>query len=175
MSLTLHICFELNWIPLIIGSSQLSLWIVFPLKLMATYYLNFLLFVIHWGIIDNCKVWTKSSMVMFGTSCTLVTKRNCLDWILEWQNALEICVVRMIFVLCLNVHLCTMKFLGVGIVCNFRYLGSVLWNPWFVPLAISSMILCPHVYKLAVAECIILFTSFQIFQEPRSTWAPMSI
>ncbi len=41
---------------------------------------------------------------------------------------------------------------------------------------ISYVILCPLVYKLAVAKCtMLLFTSFQIFQKPLSTWAPMSI
>jgi hypothetical protein len=68
-----------------------------------------------------------------------------------------------------------MKFLKVVIVCNLQYMGSVLWNPWFAPLVVTFAILRPLVYKLAVVECIMLFTSFQIFQKSWSTWAPMLI
>ncbi len=57
-----------------------------------------------------------------------------------WQNALDICVVKMILVLCFSNLLCIMKFFGVGI-----YLGSVLWNPQSVPSDISFKILCPLV------------------------------
>jgi hypothetical protein len=61
------------------------------------------------------------------------------------------------------------------IVCSFRYLSNVLWNPRSVPLIVSFVILYPLVHKLAVAKCKMLFISFQIFQELQSTWAPMSI
>jgi hypothetical protein len=78
--------------------SQLSLWIVFPQNSMMTYYLNFLLCVIHWDILDNCKVWIESMMVMLGASCRPLTSRIYLDWALEWWNALDICVGRIILV-----------------------------------------------------------------------------
>jgi len=58
-------------------------------------------------------------MVMLGASCRLVTSRIWLNWASKRQNALDICVVIMILVLCFNVFLHTMKFLGVAIVCNF--------------------------------------------------------
>jgi hypothetical protein len=53
-----------------------------------------------------------------------------------------------------------MKLLGVVIVHSFQYLDSASWNPWFVPLVVSFVILCPLVYKLTIAKCIMLFTNF---------------
>jgi hypothetical protein len=47
--------------------------IIIPQNSMVTYYLNFLLFVIHWDILENWKVWIESMMVMIGASCILVT------------------------------------------------------------------------------------------------------
>jgi hypothetical protein len=155
--------------------SQLNLWIVFPQNPMVTFYFNFLLCVIHWDILDNYKVWIESMMVMFGASCKLVTSKICLDWVSEWPNALDICVVEMIFVLCFNVLMNAMKLTEVAIVHSYQYLGSVSWNPWSISSIISSVTLCPLVYKLVVAECIMLFTNFQIFQEPWSTWVPIYI
>jgi hypothetical protein len=142
---------------------------------MVTYYLSFFLCVIHWDNANNCKVWTKRSMVMLGASCRLITLKFHLDWASKWWNALDICVVRMIIIFYFNVLLCAMKFLSIGIVRNFWFLGNVSWNSQFVPSAISSTLLPPRVYKLVVVECIMLFTNFQIFQEPQSTWAPMPI
>jgi hypothetical protein len=102
-----------------------------------------------------CKLQTSNIKNLFG-----------LGFII-WQSTLDICVVKMILVLCFNNLLHTMKFFGVGI-----SLGNVLWNLWSVPSDVNSLILCPPVYKLAVTECIMLFTSFEIFQKPPSTWAP---
>jgi hypothetical protein len=68
-------------------------------------------------------------MVMFGASYKLVTSRICLDWVSEWQNALDICVVKMIIIFYFNVLLRTMKLVVVAIVPNYQYLGSVSWNP----------------------------------------------
>jgi hypothetical protein len=57
----------------------------------------------------------------------------------------------------------------LGVWVSSSHLAKVgLWH-------ISSTILPPHVYKLVVPKYIMLFTSFQIFQELRSTWAPMPI
>jgi hypothetical protein len=142
---------------------------------MVTYYLGFLIFVIHWDNPDNCKVWTKSLMVMFGASCRPITLWIHLGWASERQNALDICDVKMIIVLCFSIILGAMKFLGMGIVYNFRYPSSVSWNPQSIPLAVSYVILPPPIYKLVVLKCIMLFTSFQIFQKSWSTWAPMPI
>jgi hypothetical protein len=63
----------------------------------------------------------------------------------------------------------------VGIICNFKYLDNVSWNPQSIPSTVSSTILCPYVYKLVVAKCIMLSTSFQISQEPQFIWGPMPI
>jgi hypothetical protein len=73
---------------------------------------------------DNYKVWIKSLMVMLGASYKPITSRIRLDWALECPNALDIYVVRMIIVLYISVLLCVMKFLGVEIIDNFRYLGA---------------------------------------------------
>ncbi len=62
------------------GPSQLSLWINFLLNLMVTYYLNFLLSIIHWDNLENCKVWIESSMIMFGASCKPVILKIHLGW-----------------------------------------------------------------------------------------------
>ncbi len=142
---------------------------------MVTYQLNFLLSIIHWENLDNCKVWTESSMVMLGADCRPVILRIPLNWVSKQQNALDICVVKMILILYFIILMCAMKFLGMGIVCNLKNISNVSWNPWFVTLVISFVILLPHVYKLVMLKCIILFISFQIFQEPWSTWAPMPI
>jgi len=53
MSLTLHAYFELKSLDY----GAITMQIVFPLNLMVIYYLNFLLFVIHWDIPNNCKVY----------------------------------------------------------------------------------------------------------------------
>ncbi len=166
---------SLFWIevPWIRGHCNWVCEFFFPQKSMVTYYLSFFMFVIYWDTPDNCKIWIKSKMVLFGVSYKLITSRIRLDWALERWNVLDICVVKMILVLCFNVLLCTMKLLRVAIICNFQYLGNVLWNPWFVPSIVSFAILCSHVYKLVVVKCIMLFTSFQIFQELQSTLAPM--
>jgi hypothetical protein len=131
---------------------------------MGTYYLSFLLFVIHWDILDNCKVWTKSLMVMFGASCRSITLRIHLDWALERQNALDICVVEMIIVLYFKFFLCAMNFLGVGIVHSFEYLGNVLSNIQSIPLVISFAILPPHVYKFVVANVLCCSQVSKIFK-----------
>jgi hypothetical protein len=60
-------------------------------------------------ILENCKVWIKSMMVMFGASCRPLTSRNRLDWALKWWNDLGICVIRIIIVFYFNIILCTMK------------------------------------------------------------------
>jgi hypothetical protein len=58
-----------------------------------------------------------------------------------------------------------MKLFGVAIIPSFQNLGIVLWNLWFEPFVVSFAIPRPLVYKFAIAKCIMLFTSFQIFQE----------
>jgi len=58
-------------------------------------------------------------MVMLGASCRPVTSRMRLDWASEQPNAFDICVVRMILLLCFNVLLCTMKLDGVAIVHSY--------------------------------------------------------
>ncbi len=98
-----------------------------------------------------------------------------MDRASNWRNALDICVVRMFLSSILALFSMQWSFFGVGIVHNFQYLHIGLWNPRFIPLVVSFAILPPLVYKLVVVECIMLFTSFQIFQEPWSTWAPMPI
>jgi hypothetical protein len=114
-------------------------------------------------------------MVMLGASCRLVTSRINLDWTLERRNALDICVVRMIIILCFNIILCAMKLVGVAIVPNYQYLGNVSYNPRSVLLVVSFATLHPLVYKLVVAKYIVLFKNFQIFQELQSIWAPIHI
>jgi hypothetical protein len=57
-------------------------------------------------------------MVMLGVSCRLITSKIILDWALKRQNALDICVVKMIIVLYFNVLLRAMKSLGVVIICT---------------------------------------------------------
>jgi hypothetical protein len=154
--------------------SQLRLWIVFPQNSMVTYYLSFLLCVICWDIINNCKVRIESTMVMLGASCKPITSIIHLDWASEWGNALDICVVRMIIVLCFNVLMCTMKLVGLAIVPIYQYLGSISWNPLSIPLAVSSATFHPPIYKLEVLKCIMLFINFQFFQKPWSTWGTHS-
>jgi hypothetical protein len=63
-------------------------------------------------------------MVMLGANYKPITSRIRLNWASECQNALDIYVVIMIIVLYINAFLCIMKFLGVGIICSFRYLGA---------------------------------------------------
>ncbi len=157
------------------GPSKSSMWIAFTQNLTMTYSLNFLLFTIHWDILENCKVWTKNMMVMFGASCRQMTSIIHLVWALEQRNVLVIYVVEMIIVLCSNILLLAMKLFGVAIIPSFQNLGIDSWNLWFVPSVLSFMVLCPPAYKFAVAKCIVLFTSFQIFQEQQSTWASMHI
>jgi hypothetical protein len=53
---------------------------------------------------------------MLNASCRPITLKIHLNYTLQRQNALDICVVRMIIVLCFSILLCTMKFLGMGIV-----------------------------------------------------------
>jgi hypothetical protein len=65
-------------------------------------------------------------MVMLGARYRPITLKIRLGWALEQQNALDICVVRRIFVLYFSVFLQVMKFLKVVIVCNLQYMGSVL-------------------------------------------------
>lgn len=96
-------------------------------------------------------------MVMFGASCKQMTSIIHLVWALEQWNALVIYVVEMIFVLCSNIRLLTMKLFGVAIIPSFQNLGTVSWNLWFVPSVVSFTLPCPHVYKFTVAQCIMLF------------------
>ncbi len=109
---------------------------------MVTYYLSFLLFTIHWDVQDNCKVWTRNMIVMFGASYRQATSRIHLVWALKQWNVLVIYVVRMIIVLCFNILLLAMKLFGVANIPNFQNLGTVLWNLWFVPSIVSFAI--PH-------------------------------
>jgi len=122
----------------------------------------------------NCKVRIESTMVMLGASCKPITSIIHLDWASEWGNALDICVVRMIIVLCFNVLMCTMKLVGLAIVPIYQYLGSISWNPLSIPLAVSSATFHPPIYKLEVLKCIMLFINFQFFQKPWSTWGTHS-
>ncbi len=77
MFLTSHACSKLK--SLDYGAIRIEFVNFLPLHLMVTYYLSLLLFIIHWDILDNCKVWTKSLMVMFSASCKLVTSIFHLD------------------------------------------------------------------------------------------------
>jgi hypothetical protein len=77
MFLTSHACSKLK--SLDYGAIRIEFVNFLPLHLMVTYYLSLLLFIIHWDILDNCKVWTKSLMVMFSASCKLVTSIIHLD------------------------------------------------------------------------------------------------
>jgi hypothetical protein len=54
-------------------------------------------------------------MVMFSASCKPVTLKIHLDWALKQRSALDICVIKMIFVLCFNILLHAMRLLGVVI------------------------------------------------------------
>jgi hypothetical protein len=117
MSFTLHVYFELK--SLDYEAITIEFVNCLPTKSMVTYYLTFVLFVIHWDNSNNCKVWTKRSTIMLGASCRTITLKIHLDWASKQQNALDICVVKMILILYFNVLLCIMKFFGVGIVCNF--------------------------------------------------------
>jgi hypothetical protein len=60
-------------------------------------------------------------MVMFGASCKPVTSKICL----ERQNVMDICVIKLIFVLCCSILLHAMKLFGVAIVHYFQYLDNV--------------------------------------------------
>jgi hypothetical protein len=71
----------------------------------------------------------------------------------------------MIFVLYFNMFMGIMKLVRVVVVCSFRYLGIVSPNLQLVPLTVSYVIF----YQLVLIKYIMLFTSFQIFQEPWST------
>jgi hypothetical protein len=77
-SLTLHACFELKSFDY--GAITIEFVNCFPTNLMATYYLSFLLFVIHWDNLNNYKVGTEILMVMLRVNCRLVTSRIHLDW-----------------------------------------------------------------------------------------------
>jgi len=57
-------------------------------------------------------------MVMLGADCRPVILRIPLDWVSKQQNALDICVVKMILILYFSI-------LGVGIVCNLKNIGNV--------------------------------------------------
>ncbi len=59
-----------------------------PTKSTMRNYLSFVLSIIHWDNLDNCKVWTKRLMVMFGASCKLVTLKFHLDRASEQQKCL---------------------------------------------------------------------------------------
>jgi hypothetical protein len=102
------------------------------------------------------KIWTLKLATFKASTCIGVLD----DWALKWWNALDIRVVKMIVIFYFNIFMCSMKLLGVAIVYNFQNLGSVSWNPWFIPSIVSSTNLHPHVYKLVVVKCIMLFTSF---------------
>jgi hypothetical protein len=110
----------LKWSPLTMGPSQLNLWIFFSQNSMVPYVLSYVLFVVHSDILDNCKLWIESMMVMLGVSCKLVTSKIHLDWALEQRSAFDICVVKMILVLYLNVLLHVMKFGVVIIFATFN-------------------------------------------------------
>jgi hypothetical protein len=55
---------------------------------------------------------------MLGADCRPVILRIPLDWVSKQQNALDICVVKMILILYFSI-------LGVGIVCNLKNIGNV--------------------------------------------------
>jgi hypothetical protein len=57
---------------------------------------------------------------MLGADYRPVTLKIPLDWVSKQQNALDICVVKMILILYFSIFMCAMKFLGVGIVCNLK-------------------------------------------------------
>jgi hypothetical protein len=59
-----------------------------------------------------CKLWTNNI-------------KNSFKLSFRTQNALDICVVKMILVLCFNIFLHAMNLIGVAIVYNFKYLGSI--------------------------------------------------
>ncbi len=101
MFLTSHACYELksyNYGAIIIEFVN-----CFPTKFNGDVLFKLPLFVIHQDILDNCKVWIESSMVMLGASCKSITLRFRLDWALKQNNAINICFVTMFFVLCFNV------------------------------------------------------------------------
>jgi hypothetical protein len=82
MSLTLDICFELK--SLDYGAITIEFMNCLPIKINGDILFELPPICHPLGHLDNCKVWTKSSMVMFGVSCTrLVTSRIHLNWTLE--------------------------------------------------------------------------------------------
>ncbi len=83
-----------------------------------------------------------------------------VDWTSEWPNALDICVVGMIFCPLFQHSFARNEVSWSGNWLSYQYLGIVSWNPLFVPSVVSSTTLCPPVYKLEVVECIMLFTNF---------------
>jgi hypothetical protein len=121
MSLTLHACFELK--SLDYGATTIEHVNFLPTKFSGDIFLNYLLFIIHWDIQNNCKIWIKSMMVTFNASCKLVTLKIHLNWVLKQWSALDICVVKMIFVLYFTVLLHTMRLLGVVII----FVASNIW------------------------------------------------
>jgi len=118
MSLTPRTCSELKSFDY--DAKTIEFVNCLPTKFNGDILFELLMCVIYWDILENCKVWTKSMTVMFGASCRLVTLRKCLDWALEQLNALDICLVRMIVVLCFNVLLHTIKLVGVAIIPSYQ-------------------------------------------------------
>jgi hypothetical protein len=151
--------------------SQSSLWIFFPLNLMVTYYLSFLLFIIHWTFkqfqgmdwkFDNhawCKLQASNIKNSFGLGFIMM---KCLG---------NLCCYNDFYPLFQH-SFARNEASWSGDSLQLQYLGNVLWNPQSITLAISFTIFSPPIYKLVVVECIVLFKSFQKLQ---STWAPMPI
>ncbi len=161
MSLTPHVCYELK--PLDYGAIIIEFVNCLPTKFNGE-----ILFELppihhplgHSGHSEHSgQLQGMDKMVMLGASCKLLTSRIC--W--KWQNAMDICVVKMIFVLCCNVLLHAMKLFAMVIICNFQYLDNVSWNPWFVPPIVSFAIFHPltNLQSQNVLCCSQIFKSFK--------------
>ncbi len=111
MSLILHACFELK--PLDYSAITIEFVNCLPTKFNGE--ILFELLPIRHPLGHFGQLQGMDKMVMLGASCKLVTSRICLNWALERQNALDICVIKMIFVLCFNILLHAMRLLGVVI------------------------------------------------------------
>ncbi len=78
ISLTPHASSELKFLDY--GAITVEFVNCLPTKFNGDIHLSFLLFIICWDILDNCKVWIEGMMVMLGVSCRLVTSIILLDW-----------------------------------------------------------------------------------------------
>ncbi len=123
MSLISDTCFELKSFDY--GAIIIEFVNCLPTNSMVTYSLNFLLVCHPLGHFRQLQVDKKYNGHAW---CKLQTNniKNSFRLGFRTQNALDICVVKMIFILCFNIFLHAMNLIKVVIVCSFQYLGSIL-------------------------------------------------